>query len=94
MNDISYACTRPMQRAVKLALRLTLVGACLASAAAPRIAWAQKEGGAGIAAAQAATEPSYVFPYFLMVLSTGLGLYLLGKPSRRKNLDERAEGPE
>jgi hypothetical protein len=75
-------------------LRLSVVCALLALPAAPRIAWAQKEGGAGIAAAQAATEPSYVFPYFLMVLSTGLGLYILGKPSRRKDPDEKADGPE
>jgi hypothetical protein len=54
---------------------------------------AQKEGGAGVQAAAAATEPSYVFPYFLIVLATGLGLYILAKPSRRKNPAEEHSGP-
>ena len=46
-------------------------------------------GGAGIPGAVDQTEPNYVFPYFLVVLSTGLGLYMLGKPTRRKNVDEK-----
>jgi hypothetical protein len=94
MSDKSHACTRTMRRILNYSLRLALLAACLAFVAAPRAAWAQKEGGAGIAAAQAATEPSWVFPYFVMILSTGLGLYLLGKPSRRKNLDVQRDGPD
>jgi len=95
MNYNSHACTRTMRHFLKSSLRLALLCACLAFAAVPHVAWAQpKEGGAGIASAQAATEPSWVFPYFMMVIFTGLGLYLLGKPSRRKNLDVQRDGPD
>jgi len=83
-----------MRRLLSFSLRSALLGGCLAAAAAPQFAWAQREGGAGIAAARDATEPSYVFPYFLMVLAIGLGLRLVGGPSRRKNLDEKSDAPE
>jgi len=81
-----------LPRVVMRGVCIALLCAC-AALAAPPSAWAQKEGGAGIEAAKSATEPSYVFPYFLMVLSTGLGLYILAKPSRRKNPGEEQSGP-
>jgi hypothetical protein len=82
-----------MRMSFKFLPRTLLICACLIGAIAPRPALAQKEGGAGIMAAQDATEPNYVFPYFIVVLSTGMGIWLLGKPSRRKNLDEKEGGP-
>ena len=84
---------RLLRLVVKRALCVAIVCACVALAAPPS-AWAQGDGGAGIAAAKARTEPSYVFPYFLIVLATGLGLMILGKPSRRKDPAEERSGPE
>ena len=46
-------------------------------------------GGTGIPGAVRPDQPNYVFPYFLVVLSTGLGLYILNKPTRRKDVDEK-----
>jgi hypothetical protein len=70
-----------------------LVSGCLIVMAVPALAQPKKDagggGGAGIAGPQEQTEPNYVFPYFLVVLSTGLGLYVLNKPTRRTNVDEK-----
>jgi len=63
-------------------------GAWLVTVTLPAIAMAQG-GGAGIKAAEAAKEPNYVAPYFLMVLSIGLGLLVVGRPSRRKDPSEK-----
>ncbi|HEY1598130.1 MAG TPA: hypothetical protein VGG64_00910 [Pirellulales bacterium] len=66
---------------------------CITVGIAPQIAHAQKEGGAGIMAAQDATEPNYVLSYFVMAIFGGIGMYVLTKPSRRTNMDEKEEGP-
>lgn len=44
-------------------------------------------------AAQDATEPNYVLSYFVMAIFGGIGMYVLTKPSRRTNMDEKEEGP-
>jgi hypothetical protein len=91
---IRHCVSSPMMKTIKYLLsRSFLLAACLVALVAPQSALAQGEGGAGIMAAQEATEPNWVFPYFLVVLSTGLGIYLLGKPSQRKNMDEKEGGP-
>ena len=83
----------PAMKTIKnLLSRILSMVACLIAVATPATAFVQGEGGAGIMAAKDATEPNWVFPYFLVVLSTGLGIWLLGKPSRRKNMDKE-EGP-
>ncbi len=83
-----------MQYRVRQLLKSVLRGGCAFVAIVPQVAFAQlKEGGAGIAGAQAATEPSYVAPYFLVALSLGLGLMVVGRPSKRANPDVKEEGP-
>lgn len=82
-----------MTRMLKSLSRSLLVSGCLMLMAAPALAQPKKDagggGGAGIAGPQEQTEPNYVFPYFLVVLSTGLGLYIVNKPTRRTNKDEK-----
>lgn len=83
-----------MRYRLRQILTSMLLSGCILLAAAPDVAFAQlKEGGAGIAGAQAATEPSYVAPYFLLALSLGLGLMVVGRPSKRANPDVKEEGP-
>ncbi|HVU89482.1 MAG TPA: hypothetical protein VHD36_19290 [Pirellulales bacterium] len=87
-----------MLNMLRTLLRSLLVAACLAILATPALAQGKKNepsgrGGAGIPDAAEQTEPNYVFPYFLVVLSIGLGLYVLNKPTRRKNMDEKDTAP-
>lgn len=72
-----------------------VVAVCSWGLALPTVLHAQmpKEGGAGIPGAASATEPSWVFPYFLIVLSAGLGIWIIAKPSRRKDMDEKEDRP-
>jgi len=85
-------CVSFCSRVGTLLVRCALAGFVCAL---PQVVLAQipKEGGAGIAGAATATEPSWVFPYFLIVLSAGLGVWIIAKPSRRKDPDEKEDRP-
>jgi hypothetical protein len=85
--------TKIQRQTLCSAARAVVLCLCIAGGIAPQVAHAQKEGGAGIMAAQDATEPNYVLSYFVMAIFGGAGMYVLAKPSRRKNMDEKEEGP-
>lgn len=78
--------------ALNRAVRLVVIVVAFYGALGPLAAFAQHSG-AGIEAQKSATEPSYVLPYFLVVLCIGLGLLVVGRPSRRKDPQEREDRP-
>ena len=70
-------------------LAVVVLAAWLGCLAVPGAAWAQKKKNAGVPQAGPA-EQSYVLPYFLVVLTLGLGLACVCRPSRRQAIQQAA----
>ncbi len=64
-------------------LAIAVLTGWLVCSAMPAAAWAQKKR-KGAEAPAGPAEQSYVLPYFLVVLTMGLGLAVVCRPSRRQ----------
>ncbi|MBI2825819.1 MAG: hypothetical protein HYX69_14125 [Planctomycetia bacterium] len=84
-----------MRRRLLHALRCALVCGCFISlAAASTVAWGQAGvGGAGAPSFEKTEGVSYVFPYFIVAIAIGFGIFCVARSSRREDPQAKDGGP-
>jgi len=68
---------------------MAVLAAWLGCLAVPDAAWAQNKKNAGVPEA-GPEEQSYVLPYFLVACTVGIGLIVVLRPSRRREIQQAA----